>query len=324
MKFNLKAKFTFSNSILSIDKEIENIIKEINNDFLKKDPSKSIEISVINIAENSMVLDIVSFGNIRPHNILLQIRNNLNKELGKKHHIGTREIQIQSYNIEFELDRPPLKEISIPFAEVKIKEKKVTMILKNVEEEFLRKNYIDRMINLIRDKVENQYYEGKGEFWELIWESSEKKPLWSKDPTEEMVKLGWLQQGPTKGKWFYRPQITAIFRTMEKIAIEEILKPLGFQEIIESHIVPFDIWLKTGHMEGMPGEFYYISEPSTRDVEKWERFIDLTKIQKEIPHDELNKNLSSPTAGICYAQCPVIYWSFSTGVNTHFIMLHNG
>jgi len=31
MKFNLKAKFTFSTSILSIDKEIKNILKEINN-----------------------------------------------------------------------------------------------------------------------------------------------------------------------------------------------------------------------------------------------------------------------------------------------------
>jgi seryl-tRNA synthetase len=166
------------------------------------------------------------------------------------------------------------------------------------------------MINLVNEKVENQYYEGKGEFWKLIWESGEKKPIWTKDPTEEMTKLDWLKQGPTKGKWFFRPQATAILKTMEKIAVEEVLKPLRFQEIIESNMVPFNIWLKTGHLEGMPGEFYYISEPATRDVEKWERFVDLTKITKEVPLDELKKNISTPTAGICYAQCPVIYWSF--------------
>ncbi len=125
-----------------------------------------------------------------------------------------------------------------------------------------------------------------------------------------MVKRGWLKQGPTKGKWFYRPQAAAILKAMEKIAIEEVLIPIGFQEIIESNIVPFDIWLKTGHLEGMPGEFYYISEPTSRDVEKWERFVDLTKITKEIDFDELKKNVSAPSAGICYAQCPVIYWSF--------------
>jgi len=125
-----------------------------------------------------------------------------------------------------------------------------------------------------------------------------------------MVKNKWLEQGPTKGKWFYRAQATAILKTMERIAIEKVLQPLGFQEVIESHIVPFDIWLKTGHMEGMPGEFYYVCEPATRDTQAWERFVDLTKITKEVHVDELMKNLSPPKAGICYAQCPIIYWSF--------------
>jgi len=60
----------------------------------------------------------------------------------------------------------------------------------------------------------------------------------------------------------------------------------------------------------MPSEFYYVVEPATRDVEKWEKFVDLTKITKEIDTDELQKNLSVPTAGVCYAQCPMIYWSF--------------
>jgi seryl-tRNA synthetase len=238
------------------------------------------------------------------------MKNAVSKEFGKKHHLGVRDIKIEKYSIEFDLEKKPLKSFKIPFADVKFKEKQATIMLKNVDEEFLQKNYIDRMINLVREKVENQYYEGKEEFWKLIWESGKKKHVWSKDPTEEMSKLGWLKQGPTKGKWFFRPQAAAILKTMEKIAVEEILKPLGFQEIIESNMVPFDVWLKTGHMEGMPGEFYYISEPATRDVQKWERFVDLTKITKEIPVEELKKNVAAPTAGVCYAQCPVIYWSF--------------
>jgi len=310
MKFNLEAQFTFSTDISSILKDIENFILDYNTNILKADPNKQVEINILQIKDKLMLFNIISEGNFRPHNLLLQIKNAIIKELGKKHHVGIREIDIVSYNIEFELERSPLKDFSIPFADIEIKEKHVTMILKNVEEEFLRKNYIDRMINLIKDKVENQYYEGKGEYWKLIWKSEEKKPLWDKDPTEEMLQLGWLKQGPTKGKWFYRPQITEIMKAMEKIAIEEIIKPLGFQEVIESHIVPFEIWLKTGHLEGMPGEFYYVVEPATRDVEKWEKFVDLTKIKKEIPYEELNKNLSRPNSGICYAQCPNIYWSF--------------
>jgi len=310
MKFDLQGKFILSGDATSFKKDLEQFIANFNKTLAKKDKDQGATIKAFKIQKNTLLLTIVSDGNFRPHNALLQIKNALSKELGKKHHVGVRDITIQQYTIEFELEKKPLKNITIPFADLKLKGKQATMVLKDVDEEFLRGNYIDRMINLVKEKVENQYYEGKGEFWKSIWESKAKKPVWSKDPTEEMVKRDWLRQGPTKGKWFYRPQITAIFRAMEQIAIKEVLEPLGFQEIIESHIVPFDIWLKTGHLEGMPGEFYYVAEPATRDVEQWQKFIDLTKITKEIPFEELEKNLSTPTAGVCYAQCPVIYWSF--------------
>jgi len=308
MKFDLKAIFTFSNEISSIKKELQSSITDFNKNLIEKD--KSVKINVNSIEQNLLSINIVSEENFRPHNALLQMKNFFSKEFGKKHKIGIREIKIEGYTIEFELEKIPMKKIIIPFADVKINDKQATIILKNVDEEFLRKNYIDRMISLVKEKVENQYYEGKEEFWKLIWKSDEKKNAWLKDPTEEMTKLGWLKQGPTKGKWFYRPQAAAILKTMEIIAIEEVLKPLGFEEIIESNFVPFDVWLKTGHLEGMPGEIYYVTEPASRDVDKWQRFIDLTKITKEVPFDELQKNISLPAAGICYAQCPLIYWSF--------------
>ena len=308
MKFNLSSIFTFSNDISSITKELEKTVSDFNNGLIEKD--KSIKIEIKNKKENTIGISIFSEGVFRPHNALLQLKNTISSEYGKKHHLGIRSIKIENYTIDFDLEKEPLKKLTIPFAKVKVSGKHASLILEDISEEFLRRNYIDRMISLARDKVANQYYEGKEEFWKLIWESEPKDPVWSKDPTEEMVKKGWLKQGPSKGKWFYRPQAAAILKTMERIALEEVLKPLGFQEIIESNVVPFDIWLKTGHLEGMPGEFYYISEPATRDVEKWERFVDLTKITKEVDLEELKKNVALPNAGICYAQCPVIYWSF--------------
>jgi seryl-tRNA synthetase len=310
MRFDLQARFALSNDVSGLTKEFENFISRINESILKKGKEKLAVIEHFTIEKGTLSLSITSEGTLRPHNWLLQIKNALGKELGKSHRIGVRGITIEKYTISFDLAREPLKEVNIPFAEVKIQGKNATMVLSNISDEFLRGNYIDRMINRVKEKVENQYYEGKTEFWKLIWKSEEKKPVWTKDPTEEMERLGWLKQGPTKGKWFYYPQATAIMKTMEAIAIKEVLQPLGFQEIIESHIKPFDIWLKTGHMEGMPYEFYYISEPKSRDTKDWERFIDLTKITKEVPIEELQKNLSAPTAGLCYAQCPMIYWSF--------------
>lgn len=304
MKFNLKAVFTFSNDVSSIKSELESFVVNYN-----KNLHEGANIETFQIDKNTLFLNFISIGDFRPHNALLQMKNAVSKEFGKKHHLGIREIKIEDYTIDFELEKKALKKVIIPFADVKTKDKQATISLKDIDEEFLRKNYIDRMIIRVKEKVQNQYYEGKGEFWKSIWESGEKKHIWAKDPTEEMVKKGWLEQGPTKGKWFYRSQATAILKAMQEIAIKEVLKPLGFQEIIESHIVPFDIWLKTGHLEGMPGEFYYVVEPATRDAEAWEKFADLTKITKEINVEELQKNLSPPTGGICYAQCPMIYWS---------------
>ncbi len=309
MKFNLTTTFTFNNELSSLQKSLQTFIDTLPKTLLKSS-DKNLHISIKNIKQNDLILIIESTGSTRPHNLLLQIKNAISKEFGKSHHLGVRNIAIDQYKISFALEQKPLKPITIPFANVSIKDTNATVILENISEEFLRNNYIDRIIRRIKEKVDDQYYEGKSEFWKLIWESEQKKPVWDKDPTEEMIKHGWLKQGPTKGKWFYRPEITAIFRAMEKIAIEEILKPLGFQEVIESHIVPFDIWLKTGHFEGMPAEFYYICEPKTRDPEQWEKLIDLTKITRSVPIEELENNLASPTAGICYAQCPVLYWSF--------------
>ena len=311
MKFDLNGCFTFSGNITaSSKKDFEKFIEDVNKNILKKeDKDKSATIESWSIKKNILSLHIISGKYYRAHNALLQVKNLFSKGIGKKYHVGVREIKITNYKIGFELEKKPLKDVSIPFADVQIKGKDATIILKDVDEEFLRKNYIDRMINLVREKIKNQYYEGKGEFWNLIWQSERKEPVWIKDPTEEMIKLDWLKQGPTKGKWFYRPQAAAIMDAMKEIALKEILLPLGFQKIIESHIVPFDIWLKTGHLEGMPGEFYYVSEPASRDVEQWQHFVDLIKITKEIPLEELKKNIKIPNSGICYAQCPVIYWS---------------
>jgi len=305
MRFHLIARLSLSKSVDGdvISKEIENFNKYLD------ERSSDAKIDSWSIKENVLELSIVSGTKRRAHDILLNFRNVLSKTLGKNYRVGVRGIEVDLYEVRFSLDKKPLRDISIPFADIEIKENNVRMILRETSEEFLRKNYVDRMIRLVKEKVENQYYEGKKEFWKLIWRSEEKEPVWNKDPTEEMIKRGWLVQGPTKGKWFYRPQLAAIIRAMEKIAIEEVLKPLGFQEVIESHIVPFEIWLKTGHLEGMPGEIYYVCEPRTRDITEWERFIDLVKITREIPEDELRRNVSLPRAGICYAQCPVIYWS---------------
>lgn len=314
MQFSLKGKITFSGNLRDALEDIAVFIKNANDNLLKKGApeGKSAKVSDWSIEDNVLFLSINSERYVRSHDALLRLKKGLSEFLGKTYKVGARSIFIDEYKITFELEKEKLAEIKIPFAEkIEIEGKNCTMFLKNIDEEFLQNNYIDRMITLVKEKVNAQYYEGKKELHEVIWQSPQKKEVWNKDPTEEMLKLNWLKQGPTKGKWFFFPQIAKILRTMEKIAIEEVLLPLKFQEVIESHLDAFEILLKTGHLEGMPMELYYVCEPKTRDVKEWEYFRDYVKITKTVPKDELAKLISPPNASICYAQCPVIYWSLT-------------
>ena len=85
----------------------------------------------------------------------------------------------------------------------------------------------DRIISLLEEKL--QTYGGKTEHWELLWESPAREPKFSRDPTEEMQKVGWIKHGSSRGQWIYGPQATQVFRAFEKIVLEEILRPLAEQ-----------------------------------------------------------------------------------------------
>jgi seryl-tRNA synthetase len=311
MRFELKATIKFSGNVEASKDEIESGTGAFISEITKGGKGKgTVDLKLSSIKGDALKLSIKS-ELIRAHEVLLRLNKRLG-ELMAKRKMGTRGLRLESYKITFELDATPIHPISIPFAsELHISEKTCTLVLRGLDEEFLRKNYIDRMIRLVKEKVAAQHYEGKGEYWELMWQSPPKGNVWEKDPTEEMLKLGWLKQGPTKGRWFFRPQATEIMRAMERITEEEILKPMGFQEVIEPHNETFDMLVKTGHMEGTPMERYYLVGPRTRDPKEWERFMDLVKITRKVPREELADLLALPDSSVCYAQCPVIYWSLS-------------
>ncbi len=305
---------TFSGSIKDKEDDISKMLSHANQDLLKRGVPTGVEggASAVDVEynQNKLKLKIVSDRYVRAHDAVLRLKKKLSQEMGKKHHIGVRGVEIISYEVEFQVDKMPEDTINIPYSEdIKFDENKCTLKIGKLTQDQLANNYVDRMINRIKEKIDAQFYEGKGEQWILLWCSEEKDIVWNKDPTVEMGKKGWIIKGPTKGKWFYRPVAAKILRTMEKIALEEVMKPLGFEEVIGSMMVPFDTWIETGHMEGVPNEMYYVSEPITRDPKEWEELVDYIKISKEVPIELLSKLVSEPKSGICYAQCPVIYWS---------------
>lgn len=311
MQFDLSARFVLSAEADGATADIEAYFHEAAATILVgSGPGDGGAVTDVRVQGKEVAIDLETRGRTRGHEAILRLRKGLAERVGKKHKLGIRDIIIDAYEVTFDLERPAKTPFTIPFAKaLKFDGTLVTMELEDLSDEFLAANSVDRMMNLVREKVEHQYYEGKTEMHHLLYTSARHKEAWTKDPSEVMLEREWLKQGPTKGKWFFRAQAAHVMRTMERIAIEEVLKPLGFEEVIIPHHVALDTWIRTGHAHGVPNEIYYVVEPKTRDLAAWERYRDLMKITRKVPEDELMKNINAPVAGICYAQCENVYWS---------------
>ncbi len=249
---------------------------------------------------------------VRPHQAFLAFLRRLTEELGRKEKIGVRSVRIRRYRVEFDVEGRPEAPITLPIEHtLHIEGSRAHLELPDLPEEALRDNWVDRTIALVQEKIRRQSYQGKEQYWALLTQSPPRAQAARPDPTEAMLSRNWVRSGPTKGKWFLGPSAAHLLRTMDRIARTEVLKPLGFEEVVQPHHDSFDILLKTGHLEGLPGEFYYVAEPKSRDPVAWERFTDLVKITRKVPEEELARLVTGPTAVSCYAQCPTIYWWLS-------------
>lgn len=309
MKYTLDGQYETNKNIEDLSPQVRKLFDECENSIVN---NESIYQSTCSIKKDTISVSI-SCENISAHELFYRIKKCLSESLGKMR-VGIKKTRINKYEITFNLEKEPLNPIKVPLAKTVFTGKTCNVLFENIDEKYIIRNYIDRILNRIKEKVNAQYYEGKEEFWELMEQTSPRDPVWEKDPTGEMVNLNWLKQGPTKGKWFYMPQAAAILNAMRDIVVKEILQPLHFQEVAESNFIPFDIWLETGHLIGVPNEVYYYSEPATRDPDVWEEFKDIIYITREVPVDILKKLVSEPKGGITYAQCPTIYWSLKSSV----------
>ena len=248
----------------------------------------------------------------RPHQALLSAVRRMSEELGRTRKIGVRSLRALRYQVQFPVDGPPQRPVALPIPHsLSFEGTRATLELLDLPEEALRDNWVDRAVQLVGEKLKRQRYEGKEQYWSLLRPAKPREHAGRSDPTEEMLKRRWVRNGPTKGKWFLGPTVARLYRTMERIARLEVLEPLGFQEVDEPHLDSFEVLLKTGHLEGLPGEFYYAAEPRSRDPADWETFTDLVKITRRVPAEELAKRVGPPSSILCYAQCPTIYWWLS-------------
>ena len=138
-------------------------------------------------------------------------------------------------------------------------------------------------------------------------------PKFTGDPTEEMQKAGWIKHGSSRGQWIYGPEATHVFRTFEKIVLEEIVGPLCYREMIFPKLDTWDVWKKSGHAQGVYPEIYFVCPPKTRDPAFWEEVMDHYKVTHEVPLELVKEKIDLPIGGMCYAQCPT-FWGFLQGM----------
>jgi seryl-tRNA synthetase len=315
MEFKLKAALKCSGSLSGeMDpSEIEKFVTSCNTDLLRRGapPGCGAEIVKWNVAKDKIELKIVSDRFVRAHDALLRVKKELGKLLGK-HRIGIRGIEIEKYKIALEWKAEgELKIHKLPFVKEIKQEKERLELLLDVDESALDKRIPDRLIRLVEDKRDAARWKGKSEHWELLFESDKKPFLFDKDPTEEMLQRDWIQHAAGRGQYIYGPQLTRIFRALEKILLDEILMPLGYKEMIFPKFVAWDVWKRSGHAKGIYPEAYYVCTPKTRDPEYWEDVMDYFKVTNEVPVDMIMGKIEN-VGGMCYAQCPP-FWVFLQG-----------
>ena len=315
MRFHLDARFRLSADASKAEQAIAEFFDRADEILQKGAPiGHGARIVEWKLAGDKIDLIIESDRYVRAHDALLRLRRPLAELLGKQYRIGVRGMDISRFRIEMESNRPI--EHKIPYVrDIKFENGLLKLELDvgengSLGQSEIEKRIPDRIVNLLEEKL--QTYGGKSEHWELLWESPQKKIESARDPTNEMLMHGWIKHGASRGQWIFGPQATHLFRTFEQIVLEEIIKPLDYNEMIFPKLDTWDVWKKSGHAQGVYPEIYFVCPPKTRDPAFWEEVMDYYKVTHEVPKELVKEKIDVPIGGMCYAQCPT-FWGFVQG-----------
>ncbi|MCZ7398946.1 MAG: serine--tRNA ligase [Candidatus Methanoperedens sp.] len=311
--FHLKGSFKTSADASAARADIEKFIEEAKATILQKGVPAGRGAKIIgwDIKDNAVFFDIESDRYLRAHDAFIRLRKPLAGVLGKGYKIGIRGAEVEEFIVKLPSEQA-LCQHKIPHVKaIDFDDGTITLSL-DVGEAELENKVPDRIISLIEDKIAAQSFGGKAEHWSLLWESPNKEMKFTADPTVEAEKRGWIKRGASRGQWIHGPQMTRIFRAFEEIVMEEVIKPLGYVEMIFPKLDTWDVLKHSGHAKGVYPEIYYICPPKTRDPLFWEEVIDHYKVTLEVPLDLISEKIDKPIGAMCYAQCPS-FWPFMQG-----------
>jgi seryl-tRNA synthetase len=313
LEFKLHAAFKTSANPAAAREAIGNFIENDASALLSKGAPEGEGAGIENweLHDDSIGFTVTSGRYVRAHDALIRLRKPLATLLGKEFHIGIRGIDVGEFAIRMESEKD-LGSLKIPHVRQMEYSDGVLTLYLDVGESEMENRVPDRILKLMEDKIREKTYGGKGEHWNLLWQSEKKEITFDRDPTQEMLKAGWIRRGASRGQWIHGPQSTRLFRTFERIVQEELLEPLEYREMIFPKLVPWDVWKRSGHAKGVYPEIYYVCPPKTRDPEFWEEVADHYKVTLEVPTELIREKIGDPIGGLCYAQCPP-FWMFLQG-----------
>lgn len=308
MKFLMEARLLLSGKVEA--GAIEGMIEDAKPLLEKGAPEgKGAVIESVSVATDKIDIKISSGRYVRPHDAIMRINRYLSSRLGREQKVGIRRIEVESYEIWYELEKKPLKEIALPFVEkLKIDGRQAHLTLKDIDQQALEGKYVDRLLKRLDEKISQQYIQGKAEYVKTI-ESSEKRLdryRIIKDPTPKLAKSNWVRHAGV-GVWTILPPYAALMRAIEELVMEKVAGSLGFSEVFLPKIINMDIQRKKGQLSGIPNEIWWVCPPKSRDPREWEEYSDYVKITGKNAPERLFKNLSEPVFSLSYAQCEPFY-----------------
>ncbi|MEL9940926.1 MAG: serine--tRNA ligase [Ignisphaera sp.] len=297
-------------------KDVENLVEFLNRDYLKrgaKRPEDAATIKEYSISSNIISMRIETGSRVRPDEASLRIKNAFANNLGPKYKIGVRDIILK--NVKIVIEGKISISLKLPFIRnISVEGDKSVIELSELHEEDLKKPLFLRLLRLIEEKEKRIKWGGKAEHWILIKSSGAKieKPV-VEDPNKILEDIGWIKR-MSIGQWLYTPPITHLLNALKKLFLDEVVKPLGFQEAVFPKMYPLEVGLKTGHLRGVINSMVFASLPRSYDISEYEELIDSMYVMDEVEPQELQKYLRPPSYFLCFAQCEPFYWFFENEI----------
>ncbi|MEW5955015.1 MAG: aminoacyl--tRNA ligase-related protein, partial [Candidatus Micrarchaeota archaeon] len=319
MKFECRAEFDFTADVSKARPDSEKLLQEANATVLKRGlgsapESEGAVASLESTAGSKAVITVKSGRQVRAHDAVIRLRKHLKEQLGKKMRAGIRAIKVLDFVVtEIELAREPLAPVEISFfvEKTEFSGKKASLRLKDLTEELLENNSVDRIVTLLHDKIDAQYYEGKAEVKEQLWASPEKRVFYDKDPAVELEERHWICRTHAKAQFVYGPSFTVLVNAFRSIIAENVFAPLGFKEMLFPKTEPWEVPKRSGHAKTIYPDAYFVCVPKKSSPKEWAPEMDFFKITGEVLLERMKDKLD-PVGILSYAQCPP-FWQFFEG-----------